>query len=63
MMPPLSALTAWVRPSTSTSTSAFSTGTLVKLRQPRAPAGSCGPREESLVSRTRPRIRSQSVEP
>ena len=63
MMPLESACTVWTEPPTCTSTVAFSTGTLMKLRQPRRPVGSLAGREGSLVSRTRPRTRIQSVDP
>ncbi len=65
MMPLSPATTSYADPSISTSTWACSTQTLVKLRQPRIPAGSDWPARTvcSGASRTRPSTRIHVVEP
>ena len=62
-IPLWSARTVSVWPATSMATSAFSTGMLVKLRHPRAPVGSAAGGSDGRASSTRPRIRSQVVDP
>jgi hypothetical protein len=63
-MPLALASTFRVWPPIRTSTRPFSTGTLVKLRQPRLPFGSSSLlRCRSLVSSTRASSRTQDVDP
>jgi hypothetical protein len=62
-MPLRSAVTVAVWSPILTTTSALSTGMLVKLRQPRAPAGSTSGRCSARLSSTRPSTRTQVVVP